>query len=742
KGVFTSRSRAFARTLVQAGCSQESVGTIMQKACVLLGFQEPRRMARRTVQRSVLEGGVAANIQLAHEISRSNSLTISTDGTSHRHINYISRHVALKVPLYGSSESESPQKHVVRLLNVESEANHTSEAQVEGLKQSVQSLSVLYNASPLSARTTSNLDELSFTRKSKGIIGDHAADVKKAFNIYRDWKSDNSLLELGEGVLRDDSTGSLIAEITRDAVSEAGGPPEWEKLPMSQRDALITLKRHSKARLLGREVYNNSLTDSERRERDFFVRAGCCMHKELNSVKGGNAALLTFWSEHGLKPPILLANKDNAATLAVHVDSVTASQSSAEIRALEVSGRGAVKACSLAGAIFNHKDDKKGQQDTYRWFMETEQQRHPNYRTLQLTFPDTSNTRYQSHVDACSVLVKELNLHLRFLEFVRDKKEKRVFTHMEANVYAALSCWQTLTEMCCNVCYGVAVTYPYAVMVRGPGTENLNILELGGVHANLKEHIQRLIDNPDLVLSPTAMYSTGTLDGKPWRDPDALAQVHELQHSGNMPHLWAALQGYLKNTLTTWERFTEEYKEGGTIDTATSAEREAAWMPSTNDANEGALGSLRLHKRHRPQTSLHQYNALAQFRRNGTQAFMDAEYTSDDEQYGRKVARKLDSSGIERARRQAIIHSEEQVVEKKREQIRCREEKAAKTAKELDAATLLLVDRAALSHLTRKELNTQLELHRKTDTTVPKGWRLKKPQMLDVLEAKINSVIQ
>ncbi|KIJ04561.1 hypothetical protein PAXINDRAFT_22145 [Paxillus involutus ATCC 200175] len=73
KGVFTSRSRAFARTLVQAGCSQESVGTIMQKACVLLGFQEPRRMARRTVQRSVLEGGVAANIQLAHEISRSNS---------------------------------------------------------------------------------------------------------------------------------------------------------------------------------------------------------------------------------------------------------------------------------------------------------------------------------------------------------------------------------------------------------------------------------------------------------------------------------------------------------------------------------------------------------------------------------------------------------------------------------------------------------------------------------------------
>ncbi|KIK78321.1 hypothetical protein PAXRUDRAFT_28646 [Paxillus rubicundulus Ve08.2h10] len=67
---------------------------------------------------------------------------------------------------------------------------------------------------------------------------------------------------------------------------------------------------------------------------------------------------------------------------------------------------------------------------------------------------------------------------------------------------------------------------------------------------------------------------------------------------------------------------------------------------------------------------------------------MDAKYTSDDEQYGRKVAQGLDSSGIE------------------------------------------------------QEFNTQLELHWKMDATVPKGWQLKKPQMLDVLKVKINSVTQ
>ena len=38
----------------------------------------------------------------------------------------------------------------------------------------------------------------------------------------------------------------------------------------------------------GQEAFD-ALTEEEKVEVDFFIRAGCCTHKELNSVKGGNA---------------------------------------------------------------------------------------------------------------------------------------------------------------------------------------------------------------------------------------------------------------------------------------------------------------------------------------------------------------------------------------------------------------------------------------------------------------------
>ena len=33
---------------------------------------------------------------------------------------------------------------------------------------------------------------------------------------------------------------------------------------------------------------------------------GCCMHKELNSVKGGNSFMMVWWVEAGATGPVLL----------------------------------------------------------------------------------------------------------------------------------------------------------------------------------------------------------------------------------------------------------------------------------------------------------------------------------------------------------------------------------------------------------------------------------------------------
>ena len=81
---------------------------------------------------------------------------------------------------------------------------------------------------------------------------------------------------------------------------------------------------------------------------------------------------------------------------------------------------------------------------------------------------------------------------------------------------------------------------------------------------------------------------------------------------------------FLRGALVTWEWFTAEFAPGGLIDEASADEKHLAWMPATNDVNEGALGAYRVVIRGKPSLTLHQYNAMAMFQHNDTQAFMDA----------------------------------------------------------------------------------------------------------------------
>ena len=109
-----------------------------------------------------------------------------------------------------------------------------------------------------------------------------------------------------------------------------------------------------------------------------------------------------------------MANKDNAAVL----QNICSEENATHIeqRAIDSSSRGGIKAASIAGAIFNNKDDKKGQQDTYKFWFEGE--------GISLNFPDTSNTRYGTHCDAAAVLIEHKDKFLEFIEFVRNQEDK------------------------------------------------------------------------------------------------------------------------------------------------------------------------------------------------------------------------------------------------------------------------------------------------------------------------------
>jgi len=41
------------------------------------------------------------------------------------------------------------------------------------------------------------------------------------------------------------------------------------------------------------------------------------MHKELNAVKGGNAAMTAWWKDNNIDGPIILMNRDNAAAVSI-----------------------------------------------------------------------------------------------------------------------------------------------------------------------------------------------------------------------------------------------------------------------------------------------------------------------------------------------------------------------------------------------------------------------------------------
>jgi hypothetical protein len=362
---------------------------------------------------------------------------------------------------------------------------------------------------------------------------------------------------------------------------------------------------------LGKESFEK-LSDDEKRTLKLFIWVGCGCHKDLNTVRGGNNSMMAWWKENNIPGPILLANRDNAAVL--NAESAGDEMTPAMERALQMTTRGGIKAAQLAGEILNNKDDKKGHHNAFRWWWSS------NFDE-EFTFPDTSNNRFQSHCEAAAVLIQYLDRFIKFLEYAKAQKKVMRFSHMEENLWKALRCTATKTELAVLAVYGQVISHPYMRQTRGPAAKKVNMLDLGVLHKNVYGHMQRIIRDPSLVIGSSVTHETGAMDGQPWESPGAFAAVQEL--AVDLPHILPVLAAFFKGAAATWKRFTSEFAPGGLIDEATQEEKDQAWMPPTNDVNEGALGAFRVLMRRQPQLSSLQYNALAMYRQNDTQAFME-----------------------------------------------------------------------------------------------------------------------
>ncbi|KAG1864739.1 hypothetical protein DFJ58DRAFT_724711 [Suillus subalutaceus] len=279
-------------------------------------------------------------------------------------------------------------------------------------------------------------DPRELVTKVKGMLTDHAEDQKKLVHLFREWK-----------------------------------------------------ELHIK---IGQEQFS-ALTLPEKESVDFFVWAGYCMHKDLNAVKGGNTCMQAWWGRNGVDGLVLLMNRDNAAA-------ASGGPSTAQARAVHVSQGGAAKALALAGSVFRHKDNKKGQQDSLRFFLEAQ-------LSYFSPWPDTSNTRYHSNCDGASEWLIHENLYVVYLKIIMDRKDARMHTNIKQN------------EMVCFSMWGQCISHPYFRTVRNSSG---NILDLGPLHNWLITHIKKLIDNIELVFSMDATYETATFDGKPFERPESV----------------------------------------------------------------------------------------------------------------------------------------------------------------------------------------------------------------------------
>jgi hypothetical protein len=520
-------------------------------------------------------------------------ITYSSDSTSHKHIEYESRTIAVQVIDYTKPDAKPEWKS--RSLGIGTSTNHASQTQVDGLRKRLEEIAKIFNESPLAKREGLIFKVDDFAYKLIRTSGDHAADQKKSHAILKEWKLDVILQRLGEEALFNMSVTRVVAlllPLKAKQIENTGGYDAWNNLSEDDKakaDVQIIQE-------VGRQVLA-ALSEKDRQRLTLFIRTGCCMHKDLNTVKGGDKAMQDFWKDENKTPPILLANKDNAAVLNASTNSLE--PTAAEKRAAEVSKRGASHATMLGGLICRNKDKKKGQQETYDWYMEEKV-------GVRVPYPDVSNTRYGSHGEASATIIVYRDHFVRFMEFVCDSKDKPGLTNIEKNFLDAIQDTPTLTELCVLAMYNTNVSRPFMQHVR----LNDNILELGPFFQKKVDFLKAVAADATRWLGKDTSHTLGTLDG---RERDAwgtlvMNSIHSLMPG--LPDLEGALVRFLQGAERTFsERFSDEFVTGGDIDRLAAEDREELYFAATNDGNEGTLGSFRLGRRQRPSETINKFNS-------------------------------------------------------------------------------------------------------------------------------------
>ena len=514
---------------------------------------------------------------------------MSGDGTSHKNIQYSSRH-AVAIPPNGDTPKDC-------FLGIAPEVNHTTVTQFEGWKETIQHLCDEYNRSPLGNQLPTN--PIIVWERLRGYLSDHASDQKKLSSALQKYQQECDRELRGEAAMVSDESaeerGQVMAEKGKELMEEIGGPDQYLALPVEEQIQFTRRLVREAQICLGERAYQR-LSPEEKEIVDWWVWSGCALHKDLNAMKGGVEKMAGWWVEFGDgTAPIALMNKFKA--VAINSGSVP------EESVLEPGDRGGAKLTGLLGSLVKHRETKKGHQERFRAF---------SIKFLQISrpvqFPDTSNNRYQTHGLAATEILFHLDLYLAFLQSVADAKALgNELNHLERNVQAGLNDPPTRTELAVMSLYSQAISIPFVQHIRGPSDVPLNGLDLGPDYDRIKRHMRAIINNPDLLLQLGASPGVGTLYGKEWDNEDVVGFIRA--NRVFFPHLREVLIAFFQGALRTWEEFTKDICSNPQVTEATPEQRRIAFRHPANDLNEGALGTLRQEYRAYPNITFSMVNA-------------------------------------------------------------------------------------------------------------------------------------
>ncbi|KAJ7054321.1 hypothetical protein C8F01DRAFT_1259601 [Mycena amicta] len=646
-------------------------------------------------------------MQTGYDIVNSPALGISSDGTTHRGITVESRHSNVQAQSYG--DENVPATWKTRFLGVERAQAHTGEAQHRGNLALIEDLTKTYTNSPTALRQAYTLNITTVYTKLTFQNGDHAADGRKFQRLSGELKRSLMLEAVGDQLFEDLSDSELV-DAAKDVTEE-----DVERYlalrgilnPMSADYGTATAGVISER--LGQDFYND-LNKANKALFDLLIAFGCGMHKDLNALVYGTKEVQKAWlrMKEDLRP-VALPNKANDSTI-----TLAAKDSAAAKKARENTTSGAIKLLELFAALARNKNSKKGYHDRFLNYMrEALALRYLGHAlALDAQLADVSNTRYGCYPDAAIQVVIHHDLYSKLLRDFCDTKTRAGENHMEKNVLLAFECPSTMVEMCAYAVYGVLVGQVYMGRVCGTPSEGatyVNQLDLIDLHRRVPIFCMRIAINPSLLFDPSIPDSELTLDNGPIRNADLLAIVRLLEPE--LPHLKSMVSALFRGCARGWCQFTQEFLRGGPIDTLPELSRALVVPEATNCKNEGGLGAWRVACKARPNISTANFSAREQFKRNGTEAWIDTFAQDDDHRYVMQLARERDASGENARMRKEIAEA----IMRKAEETRARKAALAEDRR-LELAQLatvgLVLDEAKVGKMIVKELRDQLRIYK------------------------------